>query len=205
MRHALVMDGEIIEFRNYAPNVDQSTLAPGKPRMLPVEIESDVVDPVSQIREGPVYEIGAARVVERYIARDRDQVEIAAMRAAKDAAIEAEFARLCDAPITDFLVDGQAYSFHANSEARENITGVLQMYREADLLGVNFPEQRHWTPFGTDDSILMSRSDLAKLGIAIGVRKDLLHLIKKSKQRALKLMTDPADIEAVDPLSGWND
>ena len=203
MRHALVKDGEIVEFRNYAPNVDQSELANGKPRMLPVETVEDEFDPISQVREGPTYEIEEARVVARYTSRAKNQDEIAAMIAAKDAEIEAEFTRLYCAPVT-YSVGGQEYQFHADTNARENITGVLQMYREAALVGLTLPDPRSWTPLGSADPIEISRAELAGLGITIGARKDALHTIKKARQKALALLTDPAEIDAVDPLTGWD-
>lgn len=203
MRHALVKDGEIVEFREYAPNVDQSGLAPGKPRMLPVETVYDDYDPVSQARLGPTYTVESARVVERYASRAKNETEIAAMISGKDAEIEAEFMRLYCAPIA-YSVGGVEYQFHADISARENITGVLQMYREAALVGVNLPDPRHWTPLGSDDPILITRAELAGLGISIGARKDQLHTIKKARQKALAAMTDPVEINAVDPTSGWD-
>lgn len=66
-RHALVKDGAILEFRNYAPNVDQAMLAPSKPRMLPVVVEDrPEYDPAKQTLTGPVYVVEATRVVERF-------------------------------------------------------------------------------------------------------------------------------------------
>lgn len=88
-RHALVRDGKIEEFRDYAPNVDQSKLAPGKPRMLPVVVENDAFDPVTQVREGPEIVVEAARVVERFTVRAKNADEIEAMRSAKVARIKA--------------------------------------------------------------------------------------------------------------------
>jgi len=203
MRHALVKNGEIVEFRNYAPNVDQSELAEGKPRMLPVETIRDEYDPVSQVHEGPSYTVEADRVIERFTSRAKNQNEVAAMIAAKDAEIEAEFTRLYCAPIA-YSVGGVEYTFHADTNARENITGVLQMYREAALVGLTLPDPRQWTPMGSADPIEISRAELAGLGITIGARKDALHTIKKARQKALAAMTDPAEIGAVDPITGWD-
>lgn len=203
MRYARVKNSEIIDFVSETPNVNQNMLAPGKPRILPVETESDPFDTVTQVQEGPEYEIEAERVVERFTSRAKGSDEIEAMKAAKDAAIEAEFTRLFCAPIT-YSVGGQEYQFHADPSARENITGVLQMYREGALIGLTLPDPRTWTPVGTNDPIQISRAELAGLGITIGARKDGLHTLKKAKQKALWLLTDPADIHAVDPLDGWD-
>lgn len=202
MIYALVKDGEILEFRADAPNVDQSTLAEGKPRLLPVEVIAEEYDPVSEVLEGPTYEVEASRVVERFTARAKNSDEIAAMKVRKDAAIEAEFHRLYNLPIA-FAVGEAAYTFHADEQARENITGVLMAYREAADLGLSLPDSRPWTPMNEGAPISITRAQLAALGIAIAARKDALFTIKKMKQAALAAMTDPAVINAVDPLAGW--
>lgn len=201
MRYALVKDGEIVEFRNYAPNVDQDELAPGKPRMLPVETLIAEFDPVAEVQQGPAYEVEAARVVERYTSRPKNPDEIAAMIAAKDAEIETEFARLCSEPIA-YSVGGVEYQFHADAEARENIQGVLNMYNEGDRMGEPLPDPRMWKPKdGTP--VAITRDELAGLGIAIGQRKDELFVVKVTKQATLAALADPVDIDAFDPLSGW--
>lgn len=203
MTWARVKDGELLGFVSEEPNVDQSLLAPGKPRILPVETESDPFDPVTQVQEGPTYEFEEGRVVERFTSRAKNETEIAAMVAAKDAEIEAEFNRLYNLPIVH-TVSGQEYTFHANAPARENITGVLQMYYEADRLGSALPDPRPWTPMGVTLPVQISRAELALLGMAIGQRKDALYTIKKTKQALLAMMSDPAEIDAVDPFTGWD-
>lgn len=200
---ARVKDSELIDFVYEEPNVDQSKLAAGKPRILLVVRESEAFDPITQVQVGPAYEFEEDRVVERFTSRAKNSDEIEAMKAAKDAAIEAEFTRLYCAPIT-YSVGGQEYQFHADPAARENITGVLQMYREGALIGLTLPDPRTWTPLGMNDPIQISRAELAGLGITIGARKDGLHTLKKAKQKALWAMTEPADIDAVDPLTGWD-
>lgn len=66
-RHALVKDGAVLEFRNEAPNRDQTKLPAGKPRMLPVVVEErPTYDPAKETLTGPNYVVEAARVVERY-------------------------------------------------------------------------------------------------------------------------------------------
>lgn len=203
MRHALVKNGQVVEFRDYAPNVDQSKLPEGKPRQLPVETLSENFDPVSQILEGPTYEIESTRVIERYKARAKNEGEIVEMIAAKDAEIDAEFMKRYCAPILH-EVGGVEYEFHADGPARENIQGVLDMYNEGDRMGQLRPDPRPWTPKGAPAFIMITRDELALLGIAIGARKDALYVIKKGKQLALAALTDPAEINAVDPLNGWD-
>jgi hypothetical protein len=203
MTWARVKDGELLNFVSEAPNVDQGKLATGKPRILPVEIVTDEFDPISQVQEGPTYEVEETRVVKRFTSRAKNEGEIEAMKAAKDAAIEAEFVRLYCAPI-NHTVGGQEYTFHADAQARENITGVLQMYYEADRMGSPLPDPRTWTPFGSSDPISITRAELAVLGMMIGARKDALYTIKKARQKELAAMTDPAEIDVVDPQTGWD-
>lgn len=203
-KHALVdRNNNILEFRDYAPNTNQNNLASGKPRMLPVVTIQPAFNPVTHVQEGPTYEVEANRVVQRYINRQKNTVEIAAMIAEKDAAIEAEFARLYRLPIT-YTIGGIEYQFHANDQARENMTGVLQMYYEADRMGNPLPDPRTWTPLGSNDPISITRAELAVLAMLIGSRKDALHTIKKTKQKALADMTNPVLIDKVDPLIGWD-
>lgn len=85
---ALVKDGFIIEYRDYAPVGDQSLLAAGKPRMLPVVEENADYDPVSQVRDGPDIIVEAAQVVRRFTVRAKSADEVAAMRAAKVAQVK---------------------------------------------------------------------------------------------------------------------
>lgn len=194
-RHALVKDGAILEYRDAAPNVDQTKLHPAKPRLLPVVVERPDHDPETQVLTGPTYVVETARVVERYAARAKNETEIAAMIAAKDAEIEAEFVRRHTAPIA-FEVEGDVYNFHADAGAFENIMGL------AILVGAGIaPNPRNWTPLGAADPV--ENVDVVALGAEIAARRDALFVIKKTKQKALALMTDPADIAAVDPLAGW--
>lgn len=201
--HAVVLAGDITEYRQIDPVVldDQSLLPPHKPRILPVVAEDDAYDPVREVLGERTTEVESDRVVWRRTARAKNEGEIAGMIAEKDEAIEAEFTRLYNLPI-DYEVGGETYTFHADEQARENITGVLMAYREAVGLGLSLPDPRPWTPMG-EGPISISRAQLAGLGIAIAARKDALFTIKKMKQAALSAMTDPTAIHAVDPAEGW--
>lgn len=65
-KHALVKEGLVLEFRSEAPNVDQSKLAAGKPRLLPLVVDRPEIDPARQALTGPTYVVEAAQVIERY-------------------------------------------------------------------------------------------------------------------------------------------
>lgn len=97
MKHALVKDGVILEFRDYAPDGDQSKLARGKPRMLPITIDDPVFNSVTQVRSGPDYAVEATRVIERYTVRAKTADEVTAMRTAKIASVKDEAqAKICE-------------------------------------------------------------------------------------------------------------
>lgn len=202
MMYALVKDGEVLEYRNYEPNVDQSELAPGKPRMLPVEEEVDEFDPVTEVLDPTTEVVEEQRVVLKRTKRAKNEDEIVAMQQEKDEAIEAKFKELYCGPIK-FTVSGVEYDFNADTDARENIQGVLQMYREAELVGMTLPDPRPWTPMGSLSPISITRAELAGLGIAIGARKDQLFIAKKLKQLAVWETTDPVVIDAVEVDDGW--
>ena len=73
---ALVKDGVIIEYREYPPANDQSSLAPGKPRMLPVVEERAEYDQASEALDGPTVIVGATQVTRRWTKRAKTQSEI---------------------------------------------------------------------------------------------------------------------------------
>ena len=79
--YLLVKNGEVLKTSQIAPNVDQSTLALGKPRWLPLVVENEAFNPQTQVRTGPerVFEID--RVVDRYTVRDKNVGEVAELKA----------------------------------------------------------------------------------------------------------------------------
>ncbi len=77
----------IIEFRNYASPPNAVTQSATKPRLLPVVLSDVVFDPISEVREGPTYTVGASNVTEAYTKRAKTPAEIAAMIASKVARV----------------------------------------------------------------------------------------------------------------------
>ena len=78
---ALVKDGVILEVRAEGPNVDQTLLDPGKPRLLPIVIEGfEPFDPVTQVREGPTTIIETTQVRRVFTIRAKTAAEIEEMR-----------------------------------------------------------------------------------------------------------------------------
>lgn len=88
-RHAVVLAGEVIGFRDETPNVDQALLAPNKPRLLPVILDRPEHDPEREILTGPLYDVETDQVVERYTVAERPVAERqAAMRSAINALLD---------------------------------------------------------------------------------------------------------------------
>ncbi len=200
--YALVQGGVVLEYRTVAPNVDQTKINRSKPKLLPVEVENETYDPVSQVREPYAVVVEASRVVHRYTVRAKNEDEVAAMKDAKEEEIEREFQRLCQAPIA-FSVGGQEYQWHADQEAIRNVTGCLQAYNEGPPIGINPDDPRTWSPVDSFVPVTISRNELRGLGLAIAARKDALFFTKKSKQFAVTQLTDPADIDAYEVTKGW--
>lgn len=196
--HALVRDGAVVLRSNEAPNVDQSTLAEGKPRWLPIEVEGETFDPVSEVREGPELLVEADRVLYRYTVRVKNADELAIMRSVKQAAIDLEFEARWQAPI-EHTVGGVARSFHADQAAVDNVSGIVLLI----VSGVPVPNPRPWTPVGSFTPVDITHAELIGLGAAIAARKDALFVKKKAAQAAVEALTDPAEIEAFDAAGCW--
>lgn len=176
MKHALVKDGEIIEFRHFQPNVDQASLAPGKPRWLPVEIEGyEPFDPASDVRAGPIYTVDADRVVEEYTVRPKVEDEILTMKLDKVAAIKAEAQRR----ILDIMPSHRQ-------------TNWLAFKAEMDLR--HGPDPANW-PADVQQavSVVLPLWDQIK---ALRVRSDAL-------EASLMALTTASAVDAFNPQAGW--
>ena len=195
---ALVKDGVIIEYRDYPPANDQSVLAPGKPRMLPVVEERADYDPASEALDGPNIIIGATQVTKRWTKRAKTQSEIDAMIALVDARLEKEFDRRWMAPIAH-TINGVEYMWHADRDAVTNIMGVML---SAQAAGIGLDATRTWTPVESDVGVQVTIADVIALGLAIAQRKDALFATKKLRQAALKTMP-PSDLATYDVSVGW--
>lgn len=201
--YALVKDGAILAYTEQEPNLDQTLLAPGKPRWLLIVEKGDVeYDTISEIRETPVASIEEDQVTWTYTKRSKDNQEVAAMSDQRIEEIEATFQHLVKQPI-GFTVGGEDYYFHADDEAIQNITGCLQAYSEAERMGIDLPDPRTWTPYGSLTPISITRNELAILGLTIAGRVDALFTIKKSKQSEVHAMTDCHEINDYDPTIDW--
>lgn len=195
---ALVKDGVIIEYREYPPANDQSSLALGKPRMLPVVEERAEYDPASEALDGPDIVISATQVIKRWTKRAKTQSEIEVMVASVDARLEKEFDRRWTAPIAH-TINGVEYMWHADRDAVTNIMGVML---SAQAAGIGMGTARTWTPIGSNVGVQVTIADVIALGLAIAQRKDALFATKKLRQAALKTMS-PSDLVVYDVSAGW--
>lgn len=176
MKHALVKDGEIVEFRHFAPNVDQLQLAEGKPRWLPVEIEGyEPFDPASEVRAGPVYTVDARRVVEEYTVLPKSEDDILTMKLDKVAAIKAE--------------------------AQRRILEIMPSHRQTNWLALKAemdfrhgPDPANW-PADVQQavSVVLPLWDQIK---ALRVRSDAI-------EASLMALTTASAVDAFNPQAGW--
>lgn len=175
-RWALVKDGEILEYRDYAPEGDQSKLAPGKARMLPVEVTDPAFNPVTQVRTGPVVTVLATKVKEVYSVRAKSADERDAMRAEKVAAIKAE----AEARIVAIM-------------PRDAQVNALAQASEAVL--THGPSPADWPV-----ELQTAASDnLAKWAAIKAIRTRSNEL-----EAGVAALTTAAEIDAFDPAQGWD-
>lgn len=199
MTWALVKDGVPVGRRETPPEGDQSALAPGKPRYVPIVEDRPDYDPVSEALDGPVVTVEADRVLHTWTRRAKSAAERAEMVAAKHAEIEEQFERRWTTPIA-MEVGGVQRLWHADRDAITNVMGVILAAQAQALPGTT---RRQWTPHGSHTPVDVTMAEVTALGVAMAQRKDALHAIKKAKQAALAAMTDLAEIAAVDSASGW--
>lgn len=190
--------GQVERLREALP-VDHPKILAGA--LLPVE--DDAFDSATEVREGAPTSliVDGNRVLRVYSTRAKTPEEIADMILAKRAEISAEFERLWQLPIEHTIAAG-TYIWDADQNAVGNISGLLDVYREAATLGMTLADPRFWTT-NNDERVEIYRAEIAGLGIAIAVRKDALFAIKKAKHAAVSALTDPAEIAAYDATTGW--
>lgn len=176
-KHALVRDGEIERFADIVPNVDQSKLAAGKPRWLPVVVEGyEPFDPVSQVRTGPLRLVDAERVVETYIVTDKGEDDVAQMKAGKVALVKAEAQRR----ILDIM-------------PQHRQTNWLALKAEMDLR--HGPDPAGW-PVEVQEAI----------AVVLPLWDQIKDLRTRSDEieASVMAMSTPAAIHSFNPLLGWN-
>lgn len=173
-KYALVKDGEILEFRNYAPNVDQKLLAEGKPRMIKVEDNPPEYDPNIQYLEKS-YDIQDEVVVVNYSVLEKPKEDIDSLISRKIQEIKDEARRR----IYEILLDHQ--QINAMASGLENIF----------IFGADLTK---W-PKGEQDKAQMLLTKWNQI-------KDIRHK-SDSLEANLYTLTNPKEISAYDPMKGW--
>lgn len=174
-RHALVKDGAIIEYRDYAPLDDQSKLAPGKPRMLPVVAVNADFDPVTQVRTGPAIVIESNQVSQVYTVRNKNAGEIAAMKASKVAAVKREAERR----ILAVMPEWRQRNFLALGVEMITTYGADPKGWPEDMQALYAKAKEQWDQI----KVLRARSD--------------------TKEAAVAALSGPVKIDTFDPAAGW--
>lgn len=172
--YAVVKAGEITGYRSTAPNVDQSTLAEGKPRILPVEVENEEFDPITEVRTGPEMIVESIRVRKVYTVRDKSEDEIAAMKAAKVSAIKAE--------------------------AQKRILAIMPAYQQTNWLAkgmemsmVHGPDPASWP---------VEQQQAANVVLTKWAQIEAIRARSNEVEADVLALTDPADVHAFD-TEGW--
>lgn len=192
-------EGEILE-RVRLDVAPPTTLAPNKPRFLPIVVEGADFDPVSQVREGPVTTVEAERVLVAWTVRPKSQTEVAAMIEAKVAELETEYRRRNALPF-EAEVDGVVRTWHGDPEGISNVEGVnILIARDPALV----PDPRPWKPYEAE-IVNVSHEGFAAIGLAFAARKDAHFTILQGLKAAVRALSDPAAVAAFDPLAGWDD
>lgn len=174
-QYALVKDGEILEFRNYAPNVDQKLLAEGKPRMIKVEDNPPEYDPKIQYLEKS-YDVQVDVVVVNYSVLEKPQEDIDRLVSEKIQEIKDEARRR----IYEVLLDHQ--QINAMASGLENIF-------------LHGPDVTKWPP----EQAFKASELLKKWGYIKNIRYRSDELEAK-----LLALESTKEISAFNPLEGWD-
>lgn len=176
-QYALVSpDKEVIEIRNYAPNVDQKLLSPNKPKMLIVEdIVPEYDKNIQDITKE--YEVLEDKVIVKYNITEKTKKDVDLLVSKKIQQIKDEARRR----IYEILLDHQQINAMAKG---------LEM-----LLLYGFPQDGKWP----DDQKKRIAGLIAKWNTIEAIRHKSDEL-----EANLYALTDPKEISAFDPLTGWD-
>jgi len=178
MTVALVQNGVVLEYRaNEAVNTDQSQLAAGKPKLVPVVLENDAYNSVTQVREEPPQVIvQAAQVIWRYTVRAKTVAEVDDMRQMKINVVHNE--------ATQRLTPKAGA---AGSQQLQALTALVQLlYKYTDRTAWSTPDKT------TVTNMIKRVQDAQSMRVA-----------EDDKVTALQALTDPTAIDAFDPAANW--
>lgn len=174
-KYALVTpQNAIIEFRHYDTLPDDSvTSGTTKNRIIPVVLQDVTYDPITEARDGPVYTVQPAQVLETYSKRPKNSTEIEQMR-------------------TDKIdeVHRQA-ELHLEANVPEQIRSLSRLlnllYRHTDTTG--------W-PQAQQDAVVRHQATLDEID-------DIRAREETKVNEVTALPADPTAIYAYDATTGW--
>lgn len=189
MRYALVKDGEVLEYRDYAPVGDQSKLAAGKPRMLPVEVSDPDFDPATQIKTGPEIVVQKDKVVERYTVASKSlddrKTEMQAAIRAKRWEIE-----------TGGISFGGA-TIRTDEVSQAKLNGAVALFdKDPTLTGIDWEAAPGvWTQ--------VSKDAVTAIGIAVGRHVQACFSRSRELSEAVAAAKSHQALSAINIADGW--
>lgn len=197
-RHALVKDGAILEWRNYAPNVDQTMLSAGKPRMLPAELDMPDFDPVRQVRTGPEYIVQSDKVIERYTVSPRPLDERKADMI--NEVIDVRTAKLASGFNHDF---GPGRGVHRIGTTDADMAGWDEVTKFANAM-VALGDTTTTIDLVTDTApVSVTSMDWQSVLIAAGLFRQPIWATSFVLQGMISAVEDHDDLDAIDVNTGW--
>lgn len=182
------------------PYATQNELHPGKPYYLPVVVTQPTYDPVSQVIDGVAVEtITATQVTRTWNIRAKNADEIAAMKSDKQAEIDAQFGQRTFAPISYTPAGGTAADFETDDTARKRINATITLMQAGKL-----PSPVGWAVYNSVAMVNLTTDDMLNLAAAIAVREQQLFQGNYATLTSqLAALSDPTQINALDPTTGW--
>lgn len=187
----LVDGGAIVRYQDFD---EQPTLAPNKPQWLPVVDTQPAFDPTVQSQDGPTITVSGGQISRVWTNRDKNADELAAMKAAKAAALQSEFASRTYLPITY-----GTNQFETDETARKRVNAAIQLMQAGKL-----PSPLQWAIYQSTTMVNMTTDDMLNLAAAVAVREQQLILKCFSLEAQLAALTTAADVNAFDPTAGWS-
>lgn len=205
MRYGLVSaEGIILRYQDWAdaPMPDQSSLAPGKARWLPVEVTAPEHQPNSQRLVGPVVEVLSDRISETWTVEaipidDRRE----AMRKEVNIIRDQKLRR-------PFPFNGVRFDYDDDSQKR--ITGAGALVHIAITIGGKLPNDPRWHDGGEDFVWIAADNSLvpmdAQTVLAFGQAAGAWDSAHVFAAKAIKTAIDAADhatLDLIDLDAGW--
>lgn len=192
-RYALVTDDQkVIGYGTAAPNVDQSKLAKGKPRWLPVDEAGDppAYDAARQELGGQIETVTGGRVVYSWELRT---LTIAQRRERLHALIRA---RRKEVEAGGIVVDGAPIRTDETSQAK--IAGAISLFdKDPTLVTIDWEAAPGiW--------VALDKTTVETIGVAVGRHVQAAFSQARALGEAVEAASTHAALDAVDVNEGWS-